>query len=386
MTGKSKSRNLNILINNAVPLNNGDVALFISLYRSLVKEGFTVQIAAYHYKLGRKFYPNLPLIKELGQNRIFVKLPILKQILLPFLFLFSKPYRNADIIIGVPGGYINSNYSIKNSLLIYKIAKFFKKRTAIYSQSVGPFSNSDSVFFKRLMSNSLDYIFVRDNSSYNLMTSLNISKDKFKLTKDAAFLLDYQQTKKNNLKKVVFSVREWNFDNRKIEIYKRNIVELVKITIDNGYTIDFLSTCQGVGGYKNDAKLAKEIYDNIAPKYQSRITVLNNYYLFDDFYQKLEDYEFVVGTRLHMCIMAFTKMIPAFNISYEVKGKECYNYLGFSEYSIDYNEDNLSAVNSYKNFIKKTDEMRKTLNRVIPTINKESKDDFQIFLKRIIEN
>lgn len=386
MIGKSKPRNLNILINNAVPLNNGDVALFISLYRFLVKEGFTVQIAAYHYELSKKLYSNLPITKELGQNRIFVKLPILKQLLLPFLFLFSKPYRKADIIIGVPGGYINSNYSIKNSLLIYKIAKFFKKRTAIYSQSVGPFNKSDAVFFKRLMRNSLDYIFVRDNYSYKLMTTLNIPKDKFKLTKDAAFLLDYKQTKKNNLKKVAFSVREWNFDNRKIEIYKKNIIELVKITIDNGYTIDFLSTCQGVSGYKNDANLAKEIYDYIEPKYQGRITVLNNFYLFDDFYQKLEDYEFVVGTRLHMCIMAFTKMIPAFNISYEVKGKECYNYLGFSEYSIDYNEENLNAVNSYKNFIKKTDKMRIALNSIIPIINKESKDDFQIFLKKIVES
>lgn len=383
---KRNSKEINILINNVVPLNNGDMALFYPLYEHLSNLGYSVKIATYYYKLAKEFYPNIPFVKELGQHKIFVKLPFLKPIALPILYLLSKPYKNADIIIGAPGGYVNSNYSIKSSLSIFQIAKFFGKKTAIYSQSIGPLNDKDAIFLKKLITNSIDFVFVRDEYSFQLLKRLNVKKSKYKLTKDAAFLLKFKQTQKNKYKKVAFSVREWSYENRSIGLYKKMVVEFVKICIDRGYNIDFLSTCQGLKNYKNDANLAQVIYESLEFEYQNKVNVLSYYYIFDDFYKKIEDYEFVIGTRLHMCITALTKNIPAFNISYEVKGTECYNYLGLNDYSIDYNEDITKAIDSLNNFIDKSEGIRNNLKNIIPKINEEVEHDFQFFMNNIILN
>ena len=385
MVKHNKTDKISILINNVVPLNNGDVALFYALYSKLIAAGFQVKIATYYYKLAKELYPNLPFVEEIGQHKIFMKLPFLKPLLLPLLFFFSKHYREADVIVGTPGGYINSNYNIKNSLSIYKVAKHFGKKSVIYSQSVGPLNKKDALFFQKLMNTSISYIFVRDQFSFDVLTDLNISKEQFKLTKDAAFLLDFKELESKQLKKVAISVREWNFDGRSRNDFIKMINAFVQKCVDKGFTIEFISTCQGLANYKDDAKLAQEIYNNLDATLQDKITVLTDYYLFEDFYKKLEEYEFVIGTRLHMCITSLTKNIPAFNISYEVKGKECYKYLKLEEYSIDYNEDIEKAVQTFTNFIDKTNEIRTHLKIMMPKINEESNADFNYFKRKITQ-
>ena len=88
MVKHSKTDKINILINNVVPLNNGDVALFYALYSKLIAAGFQVKIATYYYKLAKELYPNIPFVEEIGQHKIFMKLPFLKPLLLSLLFFF----------------------------------------------------------------------------------------------------------------------------------------------------------------------------------------------------------------------------------------------------------------------------------------------------------
>ncbi len=375
----------NILINNVVPLNNGDVALFLSLYNALNNKGFQVKIATYYYKQAIKLYPNLPFVKELGDYKLFVKLPFLKPFLLPILFLLSKSYRESSIIIGTPGGYINSNYTIKNSLSVFKVAKYFRKKTYIYSQSVGPLNTKDKKFLKKLILNSIDFIFVRDSYSKTVLEELNIPKNKYRLTKDAAFLLtsDLKPSEKTN--KIAISVRTWNFDNRNINNYKNLITELVKFAVTKNFEIEFLSTCQGLKNYKNDALIAQEIYDALPIKFQKKSKVLSNYFTFSEFQNKLTDYDFVIGTRLHMCIIALTNKIPAFNISYEIKGKECFEYLGLSDYSIDYNENVENALLKFENFILNQITISNKISKLIPKINQQCNKDVD-FLIDLIKN
>lgn len=374
--------NLKVLINNVVPLNNGDIALFSSLYKELVNAGFSVKIATYNYEIAKLKYPHFPFVREIGDYKIFTKLPLLKVIVLPVLFFFSKTYKESDIIIGSPGGYINSNYNIKNSLSVYKIAKKKGKKTSIYAQSVGPLNEMDSVFFKNIM-NYIDFIYVRDKFSYTTISNLNIEKDKFKLTKDAAFLMKNNSFDYQKKKVIAVSVREWSFDNRDINKYKNLMKELVIILINRGYYVDFLSTCQGLSNYKNDAIIAHEIYDDLDLNSQKKINVLAGFYSFHSYYRKLEDYHFILGTRLHMCIIAMTKRIPAFNISYEIKGKECYNYLELSDYSIDYNQEVEKSKEMLHNFIDNIESIKVKLEVIIPKIRSEVKRDFSFFIDKI---
>ena len=372
-----------ILLVNAIPLNNGDAALVFSLYHKLVKKGHQVKIATYYYREVKKQYPDYPFVKELGQHFIFTKLPFLKFILLPFLFLFSKEHRKSAIIIGVPGGYINSNYRIKSSLHVFKIAKLLGKKTAIYAQSVGPLNTKDSLYLKKLLFNSIDYLMLRDSYSYETIKNLNILESKYSLTKDAAFLLESAVNLSQKSKRVAFSVREWNYDNRNRKKYINLIKSLLQLIVDNGYEITLLSTCQGIDSYKNDALLAEEICNTLSEKTQKHILLDKKYYKFDDFYNTFREFDFVVGTRLHMCILALTNYIPAFNISYEIKGKETYSYLGLEKYSIDYNDDIDKSVLHLQDFIKNLPKIAVYLENKIPEIRKEVINDFEKFYKKM---
>ena len=383
MSNQKKSKSQNVIINNVVPLNNGDVALFLSLYKALTDKGFNVKIAAYNFDIATKAYPEIPFFPEICQGLLFRKLPFLKPLFLPLYFILSQNYRRANIIIGAPGGYINSYYSIKSSLSIFKVAKRFGKKTAIYAQSVGPLNESDTIRFRKLMRKHIDFILVRDEFSRKTMVEIGVDQTKYKLTKDAAFLLGYSSQSVPPVKKIAFSVREWKDDNRNISSYKSMISEMVKCAIDEGYLVDFLSTCQGITTYKNDALIASEIYAMLPAEYQSKANILSEYFTFHQFYEKLADYSLVIGTRLHMCITALTKGIPALNISYEIKGKECYEYLDMSEYSIDYNAPTSKALESLKTLIQNQEKIRVHLNNTIPNISKEVQLDFDLFIEKI---
>ena len=373
-----------ILIVNAIPLNNGDAALVFSLYNKLIEKGHRVKIATYYYEEVTKHYPKLPFVKELAQHKLFVKLPFLKFFLLPILFYFSKAHREATLIIGAPGGYVNSNYNIKSSLQVFGIAKFWKKKTAIYAQSVGPLDKKDSNYFKKLMQKSIDYLLLRDAYSYKIVQELDIPKNKYRLTKDAAFLL--QPKEKSNLQsqKIAISVREWGYDNRNKAQYINLIKALTNTAIDNGYEIVFLSTCQGLIVYKNDALLAKEIIQSLPKKQQNKVSLEDSYYTFDAFYQKFTTFDFVIGTRLHMCILAMTHDIPAFNISYEIKGKETYKYLNLEQYAIDYNAPIKKSVLQLEEFIANLPQIKQHLEIEIPIIYDQVATDFEVFYKKVM--
>ena len=67
-----------------------------------------------------------------------------------------------------------------------------------------------------------------------------------------------------------------------------------------------------------------------------------------------EHYKNLIKSLVYKCIdnnFEVMSNTPALNISYEVKGKECYKILGLPEYSIDYNNNISIAENQLQNFI-----------------------------------
>ena len=373
-----------ILIVNAIPLNNGDAALVFSLYNRLIEKGHQVKIATYYYDEVTKQYPKYPFVKELAQHKLFVKLPFLKFLLLPLFFYFSKAHREATVIVGAPGGYVNSNYNIKSSLQVFGVAKFWNKKTAIYAQSVGPLNKKDKVYLTRLMQKSIDYLMLRDGYSYKIAQELGVAKSKYNLTKDAAFLLQPTEQTNKQSNKIAISVREWGYDNRDREQYINLIKALTNTAIDKGYKVVFLSTCQGLAVYKNDALLAKEIILSLSKTQQNKVSLDDSYYTFDAFYKKFIAFDFIIGTRLHMCILAMTHYIPAFNISYEIKGKETYKYLNLEQYTIDYNAPIKESVLQLKEFIANLPQIKQHLEIQIPTVHTQVANDFEVFHKKII--
>ena len=97
------------------------------------------------------------------------------------------------------------------------------------------------------------------------------------------------------------------------------------------------------------SKIIKQKIIKSNKNYQERIHIDSEFNSYFDLVKKLNTkYCFVIGTRLHMCILSLINGTPAFNISYEVKGKECYEYLGYNSYSADFNEDISIALSKFE--------------------------------------
>lgn len=331
---------MNIMIEFAVPLNNGDAALIFSLGEKLEAYGHIVVYSTYNYEKVQKIYPDKKWSKTILANKYINKTPVIKSIYYLFRVLFSSIIREQDLIIAAPGGYINSYYGFKDKLFLLSLyKKVLKKPIIMFSQSVGPLSTKDGKILKKYLPY-FSIFMVRDTIS-NLRIKDRKQDNNIIQTYDAAFLtkpLGYDFKRENKV--VAISVREWKHDSREQTCYIHLIQSMIEELVRNNYTIVFLSTCQGDSNYVNDSIMAEKIYSQLSLDLKEKVEIDSHYYTLQELKNELKKYDFVVGTRLHMCILSWLEGVPAFNISYEEKGRECYNYLGLSKYSVDYNESN----------------------------------------------
>src|SRR5699024_1362620 len=97
-----------------IPLNNGDAALIFSLANQLSKEN-TIEFSTTHYETVNKIYSEYTWHKSLLGNRYYRKIfkvfPFLgKLITFCYLIFTNNEYKDADLIIAAPGGYLHSYY------------------------------------------------------------------------------------------------------------------------------------------------------------------------------------------------------------------------------------------------------------------------------------
>src|SRR5688572_4185947 len=289
-----------ILLVNSYAVNNGDMALVYALYEQLTARGYAVSIATFYYHFLKQHYPQLTLMRELNDYPLFIQATFVRKIFSKTIFYLNRAYRNHDIFIASPGGYVNSYYGLKRSLLPLLLAKRQSKKTAIYSQSVGPLNEKDK---SRLSSysKSIDVILVRDDYSKACLSSIPCYS-KVTQTKDAAFLLPPRESKATpECKTVAVSVREWTYDKRDMEFFLKMMESFCEIVLNNGFDIEFISTCQGIRGYRDDAQVAAVIRDRLVKKYHNmtdRITVDSAYHTYFELVDLLNTkYCFTIGTR-----------------------------------------------------------------------------------------
>src|SRR5699024_10259813 len=205
---------------------------------------------------------------------------------------------------------------------------------------------------------------------------------KYYKVEDAAFIIPFTPVDTAN-RKVAISVRAWKHDNRKKDAFFKIIEQIISFLVSKGYTVDFISTCQGLDAYVDDSIIAAEIYAILDPELQSKVTVNKKYFKVSELQEKIGEYDFVIGTRLHMCILSMLKGKPCFNISYERKGKEAYKYLGLEEYSVDYNEELSVVEDRLISFFNNLDDIAEKMKAVMPEQNKKAENYFNKFLKRM---
>jgi colanic acid/amylovoran biosynthesis protein len=231
------------------------------------------------------------------------------------------------------------------------------KATGIYAQSFGPFNADDCSRMKDGARN-LDLIQARDQWSFDNLMHCGLEEKQVSLSNDAAFLLGPMRANAE-VKKVAFSVRDWKADGRSLDEYDKMVVAMVEHLISFGYSVDFLSTCQGIEGYVDDSITAARIQSKLPIELRGRTELILGFRPLDELRRELTRYELVIGTRLHMCVMAMKSGVPALNISYEEKGRAMYDYLGFGMFTVDYNQAPAEAVDILLKFIQEVPVLRK---------------------------
>ena len=374
-----------VLITNAYAVNNGDMSLVVALLHGLEGKGYDVSIATFHYDFLKTKYPELPLIRELLDYNIPTGATIVKKIFLKLNYLINSKYKSYEVYIGSPGGYMNSYYGLKKCLLPLVEAKKSNKKTAVYSQSIGPLNQRD----RNLLSTYgeyLDMVLVRDTYSKECAEK-QLPSSKILQTKDAAFLLEPRKSSAKNSKLVAVSVRSWKHDNRNMNLYYDMMQSICEKILERGFDVEFISTCQGIEDYVDDSKTASIIKEAISRKnkdFENRVNVDSQFYTYFELVDILNSrYSFVIGTRLHMCILSLINGTPAFNISYEIKGKYCYEYLGYQDYSVDFNESAEEVSNKFEKFLNDYTTINNTLYETILPVYKESIESLNVFLEKM---
>lgn len=374
---------MKILIDNAVPLNVGDAALVFALESNL-RDRNTVEFSTLKVEKVSSIYPDYKWYKSFLNKKIYNLLWRVKFVWKFLIFLrltiFKNEYKDSNVIISAPGGYIHSYYGIEQRMFIlYVCKKYLKKRVGIYSQSIGKLNNRDKkILFK--YGKDLDFIYVRDELSFKRINNFG-NFNNVTLTKDAAFMLPSYRRKISNERIIGISVREWDVEGRSTKEYTNMMEKIVRHLLNKGYKIEFISTCQGIEGYIDDSVLAESIVKKMGLQNNNNVMVDKEFNDLEKLRDKLRNYHAVIGTRLHLCILSMLTNIPALNISYEEKGMEVYRYLGLEKFTIDYNDkgDFLSTLEKFLIFAE-TD-LSQLWERIDVIRNEQLK-----YLKRSLDN
>lgn len=377
----------NIVINSTAVRNNGDTALITTLAIALESRGHSVTFATSHDGHMRSIQGRHNVCPDVLGNRFpLFRFPLMRDLAAIIALLFNRRMRHADVLLGAPGGYINSYYGFRWKCTLYRWGRFFGKRTAIYSQSVGPLIRRDADFMPNL-SNDLDLLVTRDDLSRRSAIEAGFKEERLLSSVDAIFLRPPSRSSQSESSNVVaISVREWRYDGRNFDHYMKLIMRLSQILVDRGFFVEFISTCQGVEGYIDDSTVAQLIVDGLNEdcRFRDKVTVVSHAFGIDDLVDRIASYRAIVGTRLHMCLLALLSGVPAFNISYERKGMECFEYLGMQKFSVDYNEDIELAARCLSLFLDEEGAVRNALPETLGRLHERACTDLDRFLARVI--
>lgn len=371
------------LINNTALRNNGDVALVRSLGHALRDRGHKVTIAGSTSPPGGKQICGLPVCPDVaGYRWSAFRVPFLADLAALARLLGDASYRNADVLVGAPGGYLNSFYGFRWKLRIYRWARSRGRKTAIYSQSVGPLRDRERTRLREAGS-FLDALVVRDGRSLETAVQAGFPIDNLQLTDDAAFLSAPRvSARSRSSNKVLFSVRDWKHEGRDSGRYDALMHGLLQVVLSRGFEVQFLSTCQGIAGYVDDSRVADRIVGTFTGD-RRRVTVCHERLSLEELEERIDSARLVVGTRLHMCLLAMLAGVPAFNVSYETKGIECYTYLGLADYSVDYNAAPAAAARQLEGFLDASEQLRERVVAEVAMRHQAANSQLDRFLASI---
>lgn len=219
------------------------------------------------------------------------------------------------------------------------LALFFKKKTVIYAQGIGPVKSKIYRWLIAKIANCCDLVTVRDKCSRELLINWGVKTDHVFLSVDPVFALKELDWSKvntnrkdpdiinNNFKKnkplLGVNVRSWS-DNTYLESVADAIIEMVKETEGNVLLIPM--------HLGQDREVCKKLKERVLNRFENsdcsnKLTSYIKIEILEDNYGPVamlkiyEKLDFLLGVRLHSLIFATLQDVPFVGLEYDPKIK-----------------------------------------------------------------
>ena len=258
-----------------------------------------------------------------------------------------KVLKESDLLVVCGGGFLGGKKfnSFMHLYQMYVNSKF-NKPVVLWGTSIEPFKNKVVKYFTEKRIKDLSHVFPRETITNNYLSTV-ISKDKFTLITDMAFMLENKEQEfafVSELRKefdIVFglTVREWHFPNvENKEKAKINYIESIKEMIINyaeTKNAAFVFIPQVIFEGDDDSIIAEQIRNELPEKYKKYFIINKTDWSPIEIKSLINNFDMFIGTRMHSNIFATSMAVPTVAIAYEKKTNGIMETVGLDDYIVE---------------------------------------------------
>ncbi|MGH8892452.1 MAG: polysaccharide pyruvyl transferase family protein [Actinomycetes bacterium] len=365
-----------VMISGAVSLNGGDAAILEAAVNVVQQAwpGARIMVADPDHAAAVRYHPDLQFVPPLSTRlsatrgterrlgrlvgaltgrllsnavRSGVQFPRLASLLVARYGSDLDDLRRADVILYAGGTSLTNRYSLGPKLFELETAAALDKRIVFLPQTIEYIHNGQTrQRLVRILGRSV--VFCRDETTLDNVQRMGARPDVLVRAPDLALLhAQSLMSGGEHHGAVAVCVREWPHVSSEAQTrYRETIKGLVEWLIQaNGTSVTFVSTCTGRPEYRHDdSLLARRILSEIRVSAKSRVTIDNTARTTRELMLRLQDFDLVVSTRLHLAILAHCAGVPCAAIDYEQKAREVFRRLGVEDWVIDYEDVDLPSL------------------------------------------
>lgn len=298
-----------------------------------------------------------------------------------------RALRTVDLVVGLGGGYMQGPASLGGDLHIFlallplMLAKRLQKPIVLAPQSYGPFGTEWQKKAVARVFNSIDAVFVREDTSMDQLVSLGVKPRRLERAVDSGFAFAGGPARDWRSKLAIddgtplvgMTARRWLAPAAQAQYEKALSLTADYIQAHCGSQVILIPQVSAKIQQDDDRIVQSRIAAGCAVEHKPiNLTDLSGHNELKSLYGSL-DYH--IGTRFHSVIFALTSFVPCIAIEYEHKTGGIMRELGLQRWVIPIEEVTAERLQSlFDELQREADSYRAYLQKVIPPYVSQSRE------------
>jgi len=300
-----------------------------------------------------------------------------------------RSIKESDVVISGGGGLIQDvtgPFTLIYYLGIIYLAKWYRKKTVIIGQGLGPIKRLLNRIIARWILSKVDLIIVRDEESYQNLSNFGIKRGEKHFTSDVTLMLPQTDSeKKTELLRaegiergegplIGISIRKPSrrIPKAKAEVYYKTIASALDSLIEKlhaqfifipfHYPKDVIESAKIINLMKNSVHI-------VVREYGAR-----------DVMGLIGSMDLFIGMRLHSMIFSAMEGIPMVGVAYDPKVKAFLNSIGQKSINVEDVTEEM-FIKLVEDAWENREAIKEKLNRILSDLKAEASSSFEIFFK-----